>query len=89
MRGLCKEEDYAFLGMSEAKTKEMAKGAGVSEDGRTDGEDGRVRQKQPARVLAKPQEPHLIVVMFACVLGPRARKMGAAGKREAQRRRGE
>lgn len=42
MRGLCKEEDYAFLGMSE-KTSE---GAGSLEDDWRDKREERVRHKE-------------------------------------------
>ncbi|XP_040928079.1 U2 small nuclear ribonucleoprotein auxiliary factor 35 kDa subunit-related protein 1-like [Betta splendens] len=46
MRGLCKEEDYAFLGMSGETTKEAAEGAGASEGERRDKRDGRVHGQQ-------------------------------------------
>ncbi|GLD45979.1 golgin subfamily A member 6-like protein 2 [Lates japonicus] len=46
MRGLCKEEDYAFLGMTEKKTKETAEGAGASENDWRDRKEERVRRRQ-------------------------------------------
>ncbi|XP_050933545.1 U2 small nuclear ribonucleoprotein auxiliary factor 35 kDa subunit-related protein 1-like [Lates calcarifer] len=46
MRGLCKEEDYVFLGMTEKKTKETAEGAGALEDDWRDRKEERVRRRQ-------------------------------------------
>lgn len=48
MRGLCKEEDYAFLGMSQKATKEVAEGAGVFEDDWRDKKEERVRDEELA-----------------------------------------
>ncbi|KAM7366917.1 hypothetical protein PAMP_014853 [Pampus punctatissimus] len=46
MRGLCKEEDYAFLGMSEKMPKEGTEGAGDVEDDRGDKKDERKKEQQ-------------------------------------------
>lgn len=46
MRGLCKEEDYAFLGRSEKTTKETAEGAGAVEDDWKDNKEERVRDEE-------------------------------------------
>ncbi|XP_051248453.1 U2 small nuclear ribonucleoprotein auxiliary factor 35 kDa subunit-related protein 1-like [Dicentrarchus labrax] len=45
MRGLCKEEDYAFLGMSEKTTKETARVAGALGDDWRDQKEERVRRR--------------------------------------------
>ncbi|KAM7377966.1 hypothetical protein PAMA_013059 [Pampus argenteus] len=45
MRGLCKEEDYAFLGTSEKMTREGTEGAGDVEDDRRDKKDERVHRR--------------------------------------------
>ncbi|XP_056224248.1 U2 small nuclear ribonucleoprotein auxiliary factor 35 kDa subunit-related protein 1-like [Seriola aureovittata] len=45
MRGLCKEEDYAFLGVSEKTTRETAEGAGALEDDWIDRKEERVRRR--------------------------------------------
>lgn len=47
MRGLCREEDYEFLGNSE-KTQKRAEGAGVPEDDWGDKKEERVRKEEPA-----------------------------------------
>ncbi|KAG7234694.1 hypothetical protein INR49_004099 [Caranx melampygus] len=46
MRGLCKEEDYTFLGVSEKTTKETAEGGGVSKDDLRDKREEREREQQ-------------------------------------------
>lgn len=57
MRGLCKEEDYEFLGMSEKATKDVTKGADVLEDDWRDKKE-RVRNEKPGfkykEVTTKP-----------------------------------
>ncbi|XP_031161980.2 U2 small nuclear ribonucleoprotein auxiliary factor 35 kDa subunit-related protein 1-like [Sander lucioperca] len=45
MRDLCKEEDYAFLGMSEKTTKVTAERAGDTEDDWRDKKEERVRRR--------------------------------------------
>ncbi|XP_071358616.1 scaffold attachment factor B2 [Trachinotus anak] len=45
MRGLCKEEDYSFLGVSEKTTKETAEGGGELEDDWRDTKEERVRRR--------------------------------------------
>eukprot|EP00064_Thunnus_orientalis_P007708 superscaffoldBa00000872_g7730 len=46
MRGLCKEEDYAFLGTSEETTKEGTEGAEALEDNSGDKEEEREKERQ-------------------------------------------
>lgn len=47
MRGLCKEEDYEFLGMSEKAAEDVAKGAGIWGDNWKDKKEDRVRNEEP------------------------------------------
>ena len=49
MRGLCKEEDYAFLGTSERTTKESDDGAQALEDDWRHKKEERVRDKEKQR----------------------------------------
>ncbi|XP_065807465.1 U2 small nuclear ribonucleoprotein auxiliary factor 35 kDa subunit-related protein 1-like isoform X2 [Labrus bergylta] len=46
MRGLCKEEDYEFLGMSGKMTKEPTEGAEALEDYRRHDKEERIRWRQ-------------------------------------------
>ncbi|KAK5849097.1 hypothetical protein PBY51_008766 [Eleginops maclovinus] len=50
MRGLCKEEDFVFLGMSEKMKKD---GTGDSENNFTGKQDDRARRKQEREQLEK------------------------------------
>ena len=43
MRGLCKEEDYAFLGMSKKTTEDATEGRSALEDDLPDKKEERVR----------------------------------------------
>ncbi|XP_049892448.1 U2 small nuclear ribonucleoprotein auxiliary factor 35 kDa subunit-related protein 1-like [Epinephelus moara] len=53
MRGLCKEEDYVFLGVSERTTKVTAEGAGAFEDDWRDKKEERVRRRLEREQLEK------------------------------------
>ncbi|XP_037616737.1 U2 small nuclear ribonucleoprotein auxiliary factor 35 kDa subunit-related protein 1-like [Sebastes umbrosus] len=53
MRGLCKEEDYEFLGTSEKTTKLTAEGAGASEDDWRDKREDRIRRRLERERLEK------------------------------------
>ncbi|XP_073337207.1 uncharacterized protein [Pagrus major] len=56
MRGLCKEEDYVFLGTSENTTKETAEGAGALEDDWREKKEERVRdEEEPKHTIITPQ----------------------------------
>lgn len=61
MRGLCKEEDYAFLGRSERTTKETADGAGVSGDNWRGNKEERVRDEEEpvSEYVQNPPLAHL------------------------------
>ncbi len=54
MRGLCIEEDYAFLGMPEKTTEETADGAGALEDDWKDKREERVRDKKEPKSTNPP-----------------------------------
>ncbi|XP_062239353.1 U2 small nuclear ribonucleoprotein auxiliary factor 35 kDa subunit-related protein 1-like [Platichthys flesus] len=45
LRGLCKEEDYAFLGTSQKSAEETAEGTGALKDDRRDPKEERVRRR--------------------------------------------
>lgn len=54
MRGLCKEEDYAFLGTSEKTTNEETDVAEAVQGEQGDEKDERVRDEKPgAKYLIK------------------------------------
>ena len=72
MRGLCKEEDYAFLGTAENTTKEAAEGAGASEDDWSEKKEERVRdEEEPKHTIITPQpteKTHMLCLsIFVCV----------------------
>ncbi|XP_069376280.1 uncharacterized protein [Paralichthys olivaceus] len=45
LRGLCKEEDYVFLGTSQKTTEETAEGTGALKDDRRDQKEERIRRR--------------------------------------------
>ncbi|CAB1442473.1 unnamed protein product [Pleuronectes platessa] len=53
LRGLCKEEDYAFLGTSKKSAEETAEGTGALRDDRRDPKEERVRRRLERAELEK------------------------------------
>lgn len=66
MRGLCKEEDYAFLGMSKETTKGPAEGAETLEDDWRGKKEERVRDKGGAKTYDSytPTSIHMCLCAF-------------------------
>lgn len=97
MRGLCKEEDYAFL-----RTSERTEGAAALGNDWRDRKEERVWQVRPNQI-SHPKCAQIscismclcvcavCVCMYVCLcdLGPQAIRAGAAGKKTTQRNRGE
>lgn len=91
MRGLCKEEDYEFLGMSEKTTKVTAEGAGALENDWRDKKEDRVRDTEVSKYQKTLLIHYYYTKIYMCmgVSGPPATGEGAARKTETPRNRGE
>lgn len=87
MRGLCKEEDYAFLGESESMTKGTTEGLAALEDGQKDVKEERVRhmQKLPVMIKIKSQLTNNVELWFITRFVLQVRRQLEWEKREKDR----